>query len=66
MQEIRLIAAPAPHGSPARKRPPRRTAFRIAAVQERWHRDPAEHEAALEAGIVLAAEEGASSSACRS
>ena len=59
MQEIRLIAAPAPHGSPARKRPPRRSAFRIAAVQERWHPDPAEHEAALEAGIALAAAQGA-------
>ena len=39
------------HGSPARKRPPRRAPFRIAAVQERWHPDPGEHEAALEAGI---------------
>jgi N-carbamoylputrescine amidase len=59
MQEIRLIAAPAPPSSPARKRPPRRATFRIAAVQERWHPDPAEHRDALEAGIVLAAGEGA-------
>jgi N-carbamoylputrescine amidase len=28
-------------------------------VQERWHEDPAEHEAALEAGIGVAAEAGA-------
>jgi N-carbamoylputrescine amidase len=59
MQEIRLIAAPAVHDSPARTRPPRRAPFRIAAVQERWHPDPAEHRAALEAGIVLAAAQGA-------
>jgi N-carbamoylputrescine amidase len=59
MPEIRLIAAPAIHGSPARKRPSRRAPFRIAAVQERWHPDAAEHEAALEAGIALAAERGA-------
>jgi N-carbamoylputrescine amidase len=31
----------------------------VAAVQQRWHADPAEHEAALEAGILLAAGEGA-------
>ncbi len=59
MEEIRLIIAPGPHASPARKRPPRRAPFRIAAVQERWHPDPGEHEAALEAGIRLAAGEGA-------
>ena len=59
MPEIPLIAAPAPPRSPARKRPPRRATFRIAAVQERWHPDPVEHRAALEAGIVLAAGEGA-------
>ena len=59
MGDIRLLIAPAPHTSPARKRPPARVPFRIAAVQERWHPDPAEHEAALEAGIGLAAREGA-------
>ncbi len=59
MGEIRLIVAPAPHASPARKRPPRRAPLRIAAVQQRWHRDPDEHEAALEDGIRLAAGEGA-------
>jgi N-carbamoylputrescine amidase len=59
MEGIRLIAALGPHASPARKRPPRRAPFRIAAVQQRWYPDPQEHEAALEAGIVLAAEQGA-------
>jgi len=59
MHEIRLILAPAPPASPARKRPPRRAPLRIAAVQQRWHRDPDEHEAALAAGIRLAAGEGA-------
>jgi N-carbamoylputrescine amidase len=59
MDQIRLIAAAAPYDSPARKRLPRRAQLRIAAVQERWHPDAAEHEAALEAGIRLAAAEGA-------
>ena len=67
MEEIRLIAATEPPQSPARTRPPLRAPFRIAAVQERWRPDPAEHEAALEAGIALAADGGApGSSACRS
>jgi N-carbamoylputrescine amidase len=59
MEEIRLIRAPEPPRSLARMRPPQRTPFRIAAVQHRWHPDPDEHEAALERGIRLAAEEGA-------
>jgi N-carbamoylputrescine amidase len=59
MDGFRLISAPAASDSPARKRPPRRSSFRIAAVQDRWHEDPAEHEASLEAGIRLAAEAGA-------
>src|SRR5271156_3786113 len=59
MERIRLITALTPLGSPARKRPPRRAFFRIAAVQHRWHPDPSEHEAALGAGIKLAAGEGA-------
>lgn len=37
----------------------RRPPFRIGAVQERWHPDPAEHEAALAAGIRTAASLGA-------
>ncbi len=59
MGEIRVIAAQVPLASPARKRPPRRAPLRIGAVQQRWHPDPEEHEAALEAGIRLAAGEGA-------
>jgi N-carbamoylputrescine amidase len=59
MQEIRLIRAPAPAGSPARTRPPERTPLRVAAVQQRWHPDPDEHAAALAAGIRLASGEGA-------
>jgi N-carbamoylputrescine amidase len=59
MEEIRLIVAPEPPDSPARTRPPRREPLRIAAVQQRWHSDPDEHEAALAAAIELAAREGA-------
>jgi N-carbamoylputrescine amidase len=59
MEEIRLIVATDPPDSPARTRPPSREPFRIAAVQQRWHPDPDEHEAALAAGIKLAAGEGA-------
>jgi N-carbamoylputrescine amidase len=59
MEEIRLVRATEPPESPARTRPPHRPAFRIAAVQHRWHADPAEHEEALAAGIRLAAAEGA-------
>jgi N-carbamoylputrescine amidase len=59
MTEIRLIVAPTPHASPARKRPPRRAPLRIGAVQQRWHLDLDEHEAALAAGIRIAAGEGA-------
>lgn len=60
MDETRLIRAEEPPESLARTRPPQRPPFRIAAVQHRWHPDPAEHEAALEQGIRIAAEEGAS------
>jgi N-carbamoylputrescine amidase len=59
MGEISLIVASAPPASPARKRPPRRAPLRIGAVQQRWHPDPQEHEAALAAGIRLAADAGA-------
>jgi N-carbamoylputrescine amidase len=59
MEELRLIRALQPPESPARTRAPQRGRFRIGAVQHRWHPDPEEHEAALEAGIRLAAEEGA-------
>jgi N-carbamoylputrescine amidase len=59
MENIKVIAALQPPESPARTRAPRRAPFRIAAVQERWHADRDEHEGALEAGIRLAAGEGA-------
>lgn len=59
VSSFEVIRAQGPHDSPARKREPRRGHFRIAAVQERWREDPAEHEAALEAGIEQAAAEGA-------
>jgi N-carbamoylputrescine amidase len=59
VDEIRLIRAEQPPESPARTRDPQRQPFRIAALQHRWHPDPAEHEAALERGIRIAAEEGA-------
>ncbi len=58
-KQTRLIASLGPHSSPARKRPPRRTPFRIGAVQERWHPDPEEHQQALAEGIRRAAEQGA-------
>lgn len=59
MPAPRLILAPEPLDSPARKRTPDRAPLRVGAVQERWHPDPAEHEGALEAGVRLAAREGA-------
>lgn len=59
VDEIRLIPAEQPPESLARTRPADRSPFRIAAVQHRWHPDPAEHEAALEQGVRIAAEEGA-------
>jgi N-carbamoylputrescine amidase len=59
MEEIRLVLALDPPGSPARTRPPSRAPFRIGAVQQRWHADPGEHREALRAGIEIAAREGA-------
>lgn len=59
MAEIQVISAPEVGHSPARKRPPRRPPFRIAAIQERWHPDPDEHREALAVGVRLAAAEGA-------
>lgn len=58
-ETIPLLVAPGPHDSPARKQPSARDPFRIAAVQHRWHPDPAEHEEALAAGIRRAAQAGA-------
>ena len=45
--------------SPARVEAPSREPLRVGLVQERWHPDPAEHEAALAEGIAMAAGEGA-------
>jgi N-carbamoylputrescine amidase len=59
MEEIRLLSALGPLTSPARTAPSRRAPFRVAALQERWRPDPDEHAEALEAGIRLAASEGA-------
>ena len=43
----------------ARVEEPRRAPFRLGLVQQRWHEDAAEHEAALAEGIAMAAGEGA-------
>ncbi|HEX7292597.1 MAG TPA: nitrilase-related carbon-nitrogen hydrolase [Conexibacter sp.] len=60
MSAIELIAATGePPASPARAAPPQRGSFRVGAVQQRWHDEPAAHEAALAEGIRLAAERGA-------
>ena len=59
MDEIRILTALGPQPSPARTRPPSREPLRVGAVQHRWHPDPAEHAAALEGGVRLAAEAGA-------
>ena len=59
MEEPRLILATEPPPSPARTRPPQRPPLRIAAVQQRWHPDPAEHEEALATGVRIAGAEGA-------
>jgi len=45
--------------SPARVDAPSRPPLRIGLVQERWHPEPDEHEAALAEGIAMAAGEGA-------
>jgi N-carbamoylputrescine amidase len=59
IDKIRLIAALGPQDSPARTRASSRAPFRVAALQQRWYPDPDEHIAALDAGIKLAAREGA-------
>lgn len=56
---MQLLTAYGVPDSPARTRPPERQPFRVGAVQQRWHEDPAEHRAALAAGVELAAAEGA-------
>jgi len=61
MSEYELITTTTAPPSPARVADgrPRRAPLRVGAVQQRWHADAAEHEAALLAGIALAAAEGA-------
>jgi len=56
---VQLLTAYDVPDSPARTRPSEREPFRVGAVQQRWHEDPAEHRAALAAGVELAAAEGA-------
>jgi len=45
----RLLTAFPPPESPARTRPAERAPLRVGLVQERWHPDPEEHQAALAA-----------------
>ncbi len=59
MSDLALLTAFGAPDSPARTRAPRRALFRIAAVQERWHPDPHEHEGKLEVAVALAAAQGA-------
>ncbi len=59
MSDPALIKATAAPDSPARTKPAVREPIRIGAVQERWHADAEEHEAALRTGIAIAAGEGA-------
>jgi N-carbamoylputrescine amidase len=59
MSEPQLITATDVPPSLARVRPASRPPLRVGAVQERWHPDPDEHAAALEAGIAMAAGAGA-------
>jgi N-carbamoylputrescine amidase len=56
---LRIIKAVDPLVSPAATEDSESRIVRIGAVQQRWHADPDEHEAALAAGIVAAADEGA-------
>ncbi|MCD0449709.1 hypothetical protein LO762_10985 [Actinocorallia sp. API 0066] len=55
---MKVIVAPE-HGSPARVTATGREPLTVAAVQTRWHADPAEHRAVLAAGIAAAAARGA-------
>ena len=48
-----------PPSSPARTRPSTRPLFRLGAVQQQWHPDPAEHLAGLADGVATAAGAGA-------
>jgi len=60
VSEPKLITAiDATPPSLARVREPGRPPLRIAAVQHRWHPDPAEHRATLAGAVRLAAAQGA-------
>jgi N-carbamoylputrescine amidase len=59
VSEPELIEKTGVEDSPARTRAPGRAPFRIGAVQEAWHPDPAEHREALATGIRIAAGQGA-------
>jgi N-carbamoylputrescine amidase len=54
-----ITAIDATPESPARVEDPRRAPLRVAAVQQQWYADPAEHRAALSEGVALAAGQGA-------
>ena len=58
-ERAKVLMAGPPPPSPARTRPPSRPPLRLGLVQERWHPDPDEHQAALADGIRAAAEVGA-------
>jgi N-carbamoylputrescine amidase len=58
-EEPKLLTAYPPPPSPARTEPASRRPLRAGLVQECWHPDPEEHEAALAAGIRIAAGQGA-------
>jgi N-carbamoylputrescine amidase len=55
---VKVLVAPQ-LDSPARTRPPERAPLTVAAVQTRWHADPAEHAGVLDEAIRLAAAQGA-------
>jgi N-carbamoylputrescine amidase len=57
LQVVSVIGTPLP--SPAREQEPSRAPLRVAAVQQRFHSDPDEHEAALAAAVGAAADLGA-------
>jgi N-carbamoylputrescine amidase len=59
MQRVEVITAFGAPPSPARVDPPAREPVRLGLVQQRWHPDPGEHEAALAEGISTAAAQGA-------
>jgi N-carbamoylputrescine amidase len=56
---MQLLTAYDPPVSYARTGESGRAPLRVAAVQDRWHEDPARHAAALGEGIRLAADQGA-------